>query len=274
MCREEQAVEVTEQTPVTTEPAAPPARPWLRGAVAAALALGAVGFYALGLQRYISWDYLRGNLDRLQALAGEHLLLAAAAFFAVYVAVTALSLPAATALSLIAGAVFGRWLGTGIVLFAATLGATLAFLSSRYVFRDWVQRRFGRRLEAINRGVEKDGAYYLFTLRLVPAVPFFLINLGMGLTPLRTWTFAWVSLVGMLPGTFLYVNAGTAIASVDSPAGVLSPGVILSLTLLGVVPFGMRLLIRHRVRPRTIVAAGLVLLLLAAAGWGVWVWVR
>jgi uncharacterized membrane protein YdjX (TVP38/TMEM64 family) len=130
---------------------------------------------------------------------------------------------------------------------AATLGATLAFLSSRYLFRDWVQRRFGPRLDALNRGIEKDGAYYLFTLRLVPLFPFFLINLGMGLTRLPVRTFAWVSFLGMLPGTFLYVNAGTELGKLNSLADVASPGLLAAFALLGIVPLVLRkLLLRAR----------------------------
>src|SRR5262249_50072969 len=157
-----------------------------------------------------------------RAQVDEHLLLAVLIFFLVYVAMTALSLPAAAVLTVLAGALFGRWLGTGVVSLASTLGATLAFLSSRYLFRDWVQRRYPDRLRPINEGVAKDGAFSLFTLRLVPVVPFFLINLGMGLTPMRVTTFALVSWLGMLLGTFLYVNAGTALASIDSPKDILS----------------------------------------------------
>jgi uncharacterized membrane protein YdjX (TVP38/TMEM64 family) len=221
-------------------------RSWPRWVVAALLVLGVAGFYALGLYRYVSWDYLRSHLDALQAEVGQHLVPALLLFVLVYVAVTALSLPVATALSLVAGALFGRWLGTGAVSLASTLGATLAFLSSRYVLRGWVQRRFGDRLAAVNRGVERDGAYYLLTLRLVPAFPFFLVNLALGLTPMRTGTFAWVSWLGMLPGTFLYVNAGAELGRVASPRGVLSPGLLVSLALLGVVPLALRLLIGRR----------------------------
>src|SRR5262249_21146405 len=144
--------------------------------------------------------------------------------------------------------------------------ATLAFLSSCYVLRDWVQRRFGGRLEAINRGVEKDGAYYLFALRLVPVVPFFLINLGMALTPMRVATFAAVSWPGMLLGTFLYVNAGTELATLDSPADLLSWRVLLSLALLGIVPLAIRKLIQWKVRWRTIGLAIAGLVLVAAVG--------
>ncbi len=217
-----------------------------RWAVAALLVLGVAGFYALGLQRYLSWEYLRGHLDLLQARVAQHLVPALLLFALVYVAVTALSLPVATALGLLAGALFGRWLGTGVVSVAATLGATLAFLSSRYLLRGWVRRHFGGRLAAVNRGVERDGAYYLFTLRLVPAFPFFVVNLGMGLTPMRVRTFAWVSFLGMLPGTFLYVNAGAELGRVASPGDVLSAGLLVSLALLGLVPLLLRLLVPRR----------------------------
>jgi uncharacterized membrane protein YdjX (TVP38/TMEM64 family) len=201
--------------------AAPPPRRlwWPRLALAAGLILAVAAFYALGLHEYVSWDYLRGHLDALRAQVNEHLLLAVVVFFLVYTALTALSVPSGTALSLIAGALFGRWLGTGVVITAATLGATLAFLNGRYLLRDWVQRRFGDRLGPINRGVERDGAYYLLALRLVPLAPFFLINFGMGLTRMRLGTYVWVSLLGMLPGTFLYVSLGAAATSVAQLRG-------------------------------------------------------
>ncbi|HXG09533.1 MAG TPA: TVP38/TMEM64 family protein [Gemmataceae bacterium] len=225
-----------------------PGLSWKRGTLAAVLVLGIVGFYALGLQQYLSWDYIHGNVERWQAQVRQNLLAAVVIFFVVYVAVTALSLPAATALSLLAGALFGRWLGTAVVSAAATLGATLAFLSSRYLFRDLVQRRWGDRLRPLNEGIQKDGAYYLFLLRLVPLFPFFLINLGMGLTPMRVRTFAWVSWLGMLPGTFLYLHTGDLLSSLDSPREVFSPGVLISLALLGIVPLALRQLIRWRNR--------------------------
>jgi uncharacterized membrane protein YdjX (TVP38/TMEM64 family) len=212
--------------------------------------VGFAGFYALGLHRYLSWDFVRANVDAWRAEAEQHLLPAMLLCFGVYVTATALSLPIAAVLSLAVGALFGRWLGTGLVAVAATLGAALAFLSSRYLFRDLVQRRFGARLERLNQGVEKEGGYYLLTLRLVPLFPFWLVNLGMGLTRMRGAVFAGVSFIGMLPGTFVYVNAGTAIGSVESPAQVLSPEVLLSLALLGIVPLVLRLLVRRWVRPR------------------------
>ena len=231
-----------------------PATFWLRILlVLIALALIA-GFFASGLHRYVGWDYLRENLDQLQDCVNTHLPLAILIFFLIYVAVTALSLPVATSLSLVAGAVFGRWLGTGVVLVAATAGATLAFLSSRFVLRDFVERRFGQRLEAVQRGVERDGAVYLLTLRLVPLFPFFLINLGMGLTRIRASTFALVSMVGMLPGTFLYVNAGAELGQIAKPSDVLSPTLLLSFTLLGLLPLLLKFVLRRagliRAEPR------------------------
>jgi uncharacterized membrane protein YdjX (TVP38/TMEM64 family) len=258
------------------EPAAPPSAPgatrpfWSRWALAAVLVAAILAFYVLGLPRYLSWDYLRENLDVLLLQVQEHLLLALLLFFLLYTAVTALSLPAATVLTLAAGALFGRWLGTGVVSLASTLGATLAFLASRYLFRDWVQRRFGARLETINRGVEQDGAFYLFTIRLVPLFPFFLVNLGMGLTRMRLRTFVWVSWLGMLPGTFLYVNAGRELGRIDSPGEVLSLSVIVSLALLGIVPlllrWGLRWRDRFRLRTAGFVLAGLLLAGLVALG--------
>jgi uncharacterized membrane protein YdjX (TVP38/TMEM64 family) len=227
------------------EPGASPVRRcWPRWVLATGAVLAILGFYALGLHRYFSWEYLHAHLDLLRNETQQHLLLRLLLFALVYVSVTALSLPVASALGLTAGALFGRWLGTGVVSLAATLGATLAFLGSRYLFRDGVQRRFGSRLAAINRGVEQDGAYYLLTLRLVPAFPFFLVNLGTGLTPMRARTFAWVSLLGMLPGTFLYVNLGAELGRIDSARAALSPGLLVSLALLGLVPLALRLLLR------------------------------
>jgi pyruvate/2-oxoglutarate dehydrogenase complex dihydrolipoamide dehydrogenase (E3) component/uncharacterized membrane protein YdjX (TVP38/TMEM64 family) len=164
-----------------------------------------------------------------------------AGFFAVYVAATALSLPgAATLLTLAAGATFGLLWGAVLVSFASSLGATAAFLVSRFILRDWVQERFGRQLQGINDGVAREGAFYLFTLRLIPAVPFFVINLAMGLTALRARTFYWVSQAGMLAGTLVYVNAGTQLAAIESPAGILSPGLIGAFLLLGFLPLGAK----------------------------------
>jgi uncharacterized membrane protein YdjX (TVP38/TMEM64 family) len=214
----------------------------LRGRlVVIAVVLGSVmAFYVFGLHRFITFGTIRENLSDLQAAADEHFPLTLLVFFLVYVAVTGLSLPVAVWLSLLAGALFGRWVGTGVVSVASTLGATLAMLASRYVLRVWVQARFGHRLGAVNRGIERDGGYYLLSLRLVPAVPFWLINLGMGLTPIRTWTYVLVSWVGMLPGTFLFVNAGTELAEIRDPDDIASPGLLIALILLGAVPLVFR----------------------------------
>jgi pyruvate/2-oxoglutarate dehydrogenase complex dihydrolipoamide dehydrogenase (E3) component/uncharacterized membrane protein YdjX (TVP38/TMEM64 family) len=196
-----------------------------------------VGLYvALDLGRFFSLDELKRQQAAIEAYRQASPWLAAAIFFVVYVAVTALSLPGAAIMTLAGGAVFGLFWGTLLVSFASSLGATLAFLAARFLARDWVKARFGPRLAAIDRGVERDGGFYLFTLRLVPAFPFFMINLVMGLTPMRAWTFYWVSQVGMLAGTIVYVNAGTQLAAIDSLRGILSPALIGSFALLGIFP--------------------------------------
>lgn len=219
-------------------------RPWLRWTLAATLVLVVVVSYALGLHRSRTWEAVRGQLDTLEEWVGRNLLAAVVVFFVVYVAVTALSLPVAIVLTLVGGALFGRVLGSAVVSLASTAGATLAFLSSRYLFRDFVQRHWGGRLGPIERGIEKDGAYYLFTLRLMPLFPFFLVNLGMGLTRMQVSKFAWVSWLGMLPATVLYVNAGSAARNLRSPSDVLSLEMIVSLALLGLAPLALRLLSR------------------------------
>jgi len=234
----------TEESDRGDVPAAPPGT-GLRWAVAGLLVIAVVAFYALGLYRYLSWDHVQANLAAWKAAVAENPALSVGVFFLVYVAVIALSLPAAALLTLLAGALFGRWLGTLVASLAATLGAVLSFLACRYVLRDWVRRRFGARLAAIERGVEADGAYYLFTLRLIPVIPFFLINLGMALTPMRVGPFALVSWLGMLPGGFLYANVGTELATLESPAGLASWPVLGSFALLGVAPLALRLLIRR-----------------------------
>ena len=170
----------------------------------------------------------------------EHQAFFVLAYFALYVAVTALSLPAATVLTLVGGAIFGFTLGSVVISFASTLGATLACAASRFVLRDWVQGRFGEKIRAINSGMEREGAFYLFSLRLIPVFPFFAINLGMGLTPMPLRTFYWVSQLGMLPGTLVYVNAGTELGGLTSLSGILSPSLILSFALLGIFPLAAK----------------------------------
>ena len=203
--------------------------------------LGAlVAFFALDLGRFLSLDAIRAQQATLAALYAERPALVIGAYLLVYIAVTALSLPGATVLTLAGGAVFGLLVGTLLTSFASSIGATLAFLGSRYLFRDLVTRKFGARLAAVDAGLAKDGAYYLFTLRLVPLVPFFVINLLMGLTRMKVATFYWVSQLGMLAGTLVYVNAGTELARIDSLRGILSPGLLGSLVLLGLFPLVAR----------------------------------
>lgn len=195
-----------------------------------------VAFFAFDLNQYLTLDSLKSSQQQLEQWQTESPVMTSLVFFLVYVAVTALSLPGATIMTLAIGAVFGLAWGLLLVSFASTIGATLAFLAARFILKDSVQSKFGDRLSAINQGVEKEGAFYLFTLRLVPVFPFFLINLLMGLTPLKTRTFYWVSQLGMLPGTLVYVNAGTQLGQLDSLAGILSPAIILSFVLLGIFP--------------------------------------
>ncbi|MFL6846486.1 MAG: FAD-dependent oxidoreductase [Allosphingosinicella sp.] len=200
------------------------------------IVLAISAFFILDLGQYLTLDSLKARRDGLAALVEARPLVAIAAFFLVYVAVTALSLPGAAIMTLAAGAIFGLWRGTIIVSFASTIGASLAFLSSRYLLRDWVKRRFAGRVAAIDRGIEGDGALYLLSLRLIPAFPFFVVNLAMGLTAIRLALFYPVSQIGMLPGTLVYVNAGTQLARIERPSDVLSPMLIGSFVLLGLFP--------------------------------------
>ena len=193
-------------------------------------------FYALGLNQYLSLEGIKANLDQFQAWQQQSFLLVAALFTLGYIVATALSIPGAAILTLAAGSLFGLGWGTVIVSFASTIGATLAFLVSRFILRESVQAKFGDRLDTLNKGIEKEGAFYLFTLRLVPIFPFFLINLLMGLTRIKTLTFYWVSQLGMLAGTLVYVNAGTQLAQLEGLEGILSPSLLLSFVLLGVFP--------------------------------------
>jgi pyruvate/2-oxoglutarate dehydrogenase complex dihydrolipoamide dehydrogenase (E3) component/uncharacterized membrane protein YdjX (TVP38/TMEM64 family) len=219
----------------------------------ALLALAVVlvwAFFAAGGPKWLTLEGLKSGLDQFAAWKSTSPALLGLGFGAVYVLVAALSLPGAVILTLAAGAIFGLFWGTLIASFASTLGATLAFWSARYLLRDWVQARFGDRLKPINDGMARDGAFYLFTLRLVPVFPFFLINLLMGLMPIRSLTFYGVSQIGMLAGTLVYVNAGTQLARIDSLAGIVSPGVTLSLVLLGVFPLVAKMVLGYLQRRR------------------------
>jgi pyruvate/2-oxoglutarate dehydrogenase complex dihydrolipoamide dehydrogenase (E3) component/uncharacterized membrane protein YdjX (TVP38/TMEM64 family) len=207
-----------------------------KAAVLVAVALLIAAFFALGGHRHLTFDAVKAQQAALQSTFEGHPWRTALAYFGVYVAVTGLSLPGAAVMTLLGGAVFGLAWGTLIVSFASSIGATIAFLASRFVLRDWVQARYGRQLRAINEGFAREGGFYLFTLRLIPAVPFFAINLGMGLVPIRAWTFYWVSQLGMLAGTLVYVNAGTQLAQIESPRGILDAELIGAFLLLGLFP--------------------------------------
>jgi pyruvate/2-oxoglutarate dehydrogenase complex dihydrolipoamide dehydrogenase (E3) component/uncharacterized membrane protein YdjX (TVP38/TMEM64 family) len=205
--------------------------------ILAALAALIIAYFVFDLGVYLSFDGMKQVASDAGAFYESNPIAVLAAFFAIYVAVTAASLPGAAIMTLAAGFLFGLVTGTILVSFASTIGATLAFLASRYVLRDSIEASFGERLKSVNGGLERDGAFYLFTIRMIPAIPFFVVNLVMGLTRIKTWTFAWVSQVGMLLGTIVYVNAGTQLAQLESPKGILTPPIIGSLVLLATVPW-------------------------------------
>ena len=200
-------------------------------------------YFVFDLGQYLSLENFKAQQAEIVAAKNANPALYIAGFFLIYVAVTGLSIPGAAIMTLIAGALFGLVLGTVVVSFASTIGATLAFLGSRYVLRDWVQSKFGERLKAIDEGLAKDGAFYLFTLRLIPVFPFFVINLLMGLTRIKTLTYFWVSQLGMLAGTIVFVNAGTQISQIESTSGLLSPMLIGSFVALAFFPWAAKALI-------------------------------
>ena len=190
-------------------------------------------FFAFDLAQYLSLEYLKTRQGEMDAYFQAHRARTLVIFFIIYVVVTGVSLPGAAIMTLAAGAIFGLLWGTVVVSFASTVGATVAFLTARFLLRDIVQSRFGNRLKSINAGMEKDGAFYLFTVRLVPIFPFFIVNLLMGLTPMATRTFYWVSQAAMLAATIVYVNAGTQLAKIDSLYGLVSPALLASFALPG-----------------------------------------
>lgn len=213
----------------------------MKKAVLALVLFGALAaYFAFDLGQYLSLENFKASQAEIVAAKDANPALYIAGFSLLYVAVTGLSIPGAAIMSLVAGALFGVVLGTLIVSFASTMGATLAFLSSRYLLRDWVQGKFGERLRAVDDGLEKDGAFYLFTLRLIPVFPFFVINLLMGLTRIKTGTFFGVSQIGMLPATIVFVNAGTQISRIESTAGLLSPTLIASFVALAFFPWAAK----------------------------------
>lgn len=205
----------------------------LLGVVIAALV---AAFFILDLGQYLNLAFAKEQQETLERYYHDYPYRTIFTYSTIYILATALSVPGAAILTLIAGAVFGLFTGTIVVSFCSTIGATLAFLIARFLLRDYVTAKFGARLKAIDKGLEQDGVFYLFTMRLIPAIPFFAINLLMGLTPIRTVPFFLVSQVGMLPGTVVYVNAGTQLAQLESLRGILSPPLWISFLLLGFFP--------------------------------------
>jgi uncharacterized membrane protein YdjX (TVP38/TMEM64 family) len=197
-------------------------------------------FLYFDLGRYLTLEYIKDSQTRFLELYEANRIAVLGTYMGIYIVVTALSLPGATVMTLAGGALFGLVTGTIAVSFASTVGATIACVASRYLLRDWVQNKFGDRLATINDGIKKEGAFYLFTLRLIPIFPFFVINLLMGLTRMRIFTFFWVSQLGMLAGTVVFVNAGKELAKIDSLKGILSPGLIISFVILGLFPITIK----------------------------------
>ena len=207
-----------------------------RSTLFAAILILVAAFFIFDLGQYFNLDYLKEKQAVIDTFYEQQPITTAVSYFLLYIVITGLSLPGAAILTLAGGAIFGVLWGTVLVSFASTIGATIAFLFSRYLFREYVQGRFADKLATINKGMEKEGAFYLFTLRLVPIFPFFIINLVMGLTPIRTIPFFLVSQAGMLAGTIVYVNAGTQIAKIEQMGDILSLELILSFALLGLFP--------------------------------------
>lgn len=197
-------------------------------------------FKILHLDHYLTLSYLKESREQFSLLYAERTGLVIGGYMLIYIVATALSLPGAVILTLAGGALFGLVTGTIIISFASTIGATLACMVSRFLLRDWVQARFGEKLERINEGIEQEGGFYLFTLRLIPVFPFFIINLAMGLTRIRLSTYYWVSQLGMLPATIVYVNAGKELGKLETLAGILSPSLIFSFVLLGLFPITVK----------------------------------
>ena len=218
--------------------------------IAGVIVLLIILFFSFNLQQYLTLGYLQQSRDTFQALYAEHIFLVLVSFFALYVVVVAINFPGAAVMTLAGGALFGFWAGLVLVSFASSIGATLACMVARYLFRDWTQSKLGNWYDKVNSGIEKEGSFYLFTMRLIPAIPFFVINLGMALTRMRLITFYWVSQVGMLPGTAVYVNAGRHLGQISRISDVLSPGLIISFVLLGIFPLAVKKIVNF-VRDKT-----------------------
>lgn len=212
-------------------------------AIAAVVVLLIVAFRLFELDRYFSLAFLKESRDSLVALYAHQPYLVFGCFFIIYVLVAALALPGAVVVTLAGGAILGLTVGTVVISFASTIGATLACFISRFLLRDWVQTKFGDKLKTINEGMDREGAFYLFTLRLIPIFPFFMINLIMGLTQLPLTRFYWVSQLGMFPATLVYVNAGKELGKIDSISGILSPSLLISFVILGLFPITVKKLV-------------------------------
>jgi uncharacterized membrane protein YdjX (TVP38/TMEM64 family) len=212
------------------------------------------GYFYFDLGQWLTLEQLKSQQTSLEAYRQANPVLVAVIYSVIYIVVAALSLPGSAIMTLSGGAIFGLAVGTMLALVSATIGATFAFLIARFLLGDWVQKKFGDRIASINQGIDKDGAFYLFSLRLVPVFPFFVINVVMALTTLKVWTFFWVSLVGMLAGAAVYANAGTQLAKLDSLAGIASPAILISFVLLGVFPILAKKtieLVRKKMAPST-----------------------
>lgn len=197
-------------------------------------------YFLFDLGRYMTLHHLGESRAQLLSLYEHHAALTVAAFMLAYIIVTALSIPVASFMGLAGGAIFGFIAGTMAVSLASTIGALLAFLASRYMFRGWAEKRIGGFLRTVNEGIEHEGALYLFSLRVIPVFPFWLINIAIGLTSMRSGVFFIVSLIGMLPGTMVFVNAGMELGKIESVAGIMSPGLIISFTILGLFPLAAK----------------------------------
>lgn len=218
-------------------------------AVVGAIGVLIAAFWIFDLRQYLTLSYIKASREMFEMLYAERRGEMIAAYAVVYILLTSLSLPGAAVMTLLAGALFGLFIGTIVVSFASTIGATIACFTARFVLRDWIQNKFGNKLGKINEGIDREGAFYLFTLRLIPIFPFWLINLAIGITRMRLWTFYWVSQAGMLPGTIIYVNAGKELARIDSPSEIFSFRLIASFVLLGIFPITAKKLIQlYRLR--------------------------
>ena len=200
-------------------------------------------FKTFGMGDYLSLSYIKASQLRFAELYTNHPVSVIATYMAIYIVTTALSLPGATILTLVGGAIFGLITGTLIISFASTIGATLACLAARFLLRDWVEKRFFNKLKTFHEGFAREGGFYLFSLRLVPIFPFFVINLVMGITRIKLFQFYWISQLGMLPATIVYVNAGKELARIESLSGILSPGLLIAFGLLGLLPLAAKKLV-------------------------------